>query len=91
VIFTILISGVMSLLATIFSALPTLPAMSTTITGLTTSLMAFIETPLNVLKGLLGQSFFIAVSTLLIGLFAFEWIYHGIMWILRKIPILAIK
>jgi hypothetical protein len=27
----------------------------------------------------------------IVGMFSFEWIYHSVMWIIRKIPVVNIK
>jgi hypothetical protein len=46
---------------------------------------------ISVLSMVLSAPLLAACVVVIIGMFTFEWIYHSVMWILRKIPMVNIK
>lgn len=90
-IFDFLITGLFSLLTTVFGALPTLPAVSDDILAPVESLANFIHDGAKVLGMIFSPALFTAALVVIFAVIFFEQIYHTVMWIVRKIPIINIK
>lgn len=86
-----IIVAAIALLTVVFVAMPDLPA---TPEFLISMQQAFNDILLNAIQFiryfLTPQLTFISL-VVIIAVFASEPVYHGIMWILRKIPVLGIK
>lgn len=86
-----IIVAAIALLTVVFVAMPDLPA---TPEFLVTMQQAFNDILLNAIQFiryfLTPQLTFVSL-VVIIAVFASEPVYHGIMWILRKIPVLGIK
>lgn len=86
-----IIVAAIALLTVVFVAMPDLPA---TPEFLITMQQAFNDVLLNAIQFvryfLTPQLTFVSL-VVIIAVFASEPVYHGIMWILRKIPVLGIK
>lgn len=80
-----------ALLTTVVALMPNLPPIDPGIAAVGDSVLAYMSQAYFLLAYLfspvlLGFAISAAVSVLF-----FEHIYHGIMWVLRKIPVLGIK
>ena len=75
----------------IFSVLPSLPPVPAAISDGGGAITDFIAQGMSVIQALLSPALTVAVFTIMIAILAFEHIYHGILWILRKIPGLALN
>lgn len=86
-----IIVAAIALLTVVFVVMPDLPA---TPEFLVTMQQAFNDILLNAIQFiryfLTPQLTFVSL-VVIIAVFASEPVYHGIMWILRKIPVLGIK
>jgi hypothetical protein len=75
----------------IFSALPDVPDMPQEVLTITSS---FIETITGV-KGfftmIYGDVLFYLIVAVVFGIYSFSLVYHTVMWIVRKIPMLSIR
>ena len=75
----------------VFNVLPSLPAMPVQIIEAGGWFIDVVSHATGFFKYLYGSVFFNIIITLLIGLLAFEQIYHFTLWILKKIPAINVK
>jgi|GEM_PF-570926 len=76
----------------VFVSIPwDIPAMPASITGATSWITDTIGATTSVLRYIYGSALFDALIAVIAAIWGFELIYHIIMWVLRKIPILSIK
>jgi len=71
---------------TLFSGLPTVPPIDTSISTGLTWLIDLIGNVCDVLRMIYGQTLFLAIVAAMIVILNFEWVYHSVMWIIHKIP-----
>lgn len=89
-IYAIIISVGVALIVAALSAI-NLPEIPTAIQTGWDSFIDFIAQWRSFFVYWLSGPIYIAVLTIGIAIIAFEPLYHGIMWVLRKIPALGIK
>jgi len=75
----------------IFYVLPTIPATPQAVVDGGNWVITTIGGVMGILNMLFTPTLMAAVVLIAIGIFNFEWIYHSVMWVLKKIPILNIK
>lgn len=90
-IINFLVNILTSLIKTIFGILPDLPATPTAITDGGQWIIDQIVGVISILTTILTPQLVAAVVIVLIAELTFQNIYHGVMFILRKIPVLNIK
>lgn len=86
-IFNVFFAAISTLIQTVFGILPDLPDMPVGITNALETVRDFILYGVSVLGSLLGWTFLLIVLPILIVLANFNWIYHLVLWILKKLPI----
>ncbi len=86
-----IINTMITFIIAIFSPLPTIPATPTAIVDGGTWVTTTIGEVISVLNMLYTPALLAACMIVIIAIFNFEMIYHGIMWILRKIPVINMK
>lgn len=86
----IVIAGI-ALFIAVFAALPSLPPIPSEIESVGNTFIDGIGMSFNLLLYIFNPAVFMACFTVFFGVLFFEPIYNGIMWILRKIPVLGIK
>lgn len=75
----------------ILSVFPTLPAIDPSIVTAGNWITTTLGQGASFAQFLYGSTLFNAIIAVLIAVWAFEPIYHGVMWVLKKIPFLNIK
>jgi len=90
-IINFLINALCSLLKLIFGILPTLPATPTAVVDGGQWIIDQIVGVISVLTTILTPTLVAAVVVVLIAELTFQNAYHGVMFILRKIPVINIK
>lgn len=88
---SLIVSGIFNFLYIVFDLLPSLPPISETISSAGAGILSVISNVAGILQMVYGQVLFSAIFTLVLVLINFEWVYHTILWILKKIPVLGIK
>jgi len=89
-IFEALITTVLTITYSIFE-LFNVPDMPTAITTAASYLSDVIIFAVSFLKQVLTPTLLSASVIVLVAVFYFETLYHGIMWVIRKIPMINIK
>ena len=90
-IVTYMIISLLSMVQIIFSIFPDLPDTPQAIVDGGTWITDQIALVVSVLNYVFTPALMAATVVVIIGMFTFEHIYHGAMWIVRKIPVLNIK
>lgn len=90
-ILNIIFGIITDVIISIFSILPTLPDMPEVIITSVDWAIDLIVGTVSLFNQIYSPPLFVAIVTISFGLIAFENIYHTIMWILKKIPMLAIR
>lgn len=86
-----LVAAGISLLLGVFALLPDVPEVSSEIVDMTDIFIDGVGNFAGLMNYLFSAPLFTASIVSLLVIFNFENVYHGIMWILRKIPVLGIK
>jgi len=86
-IISAIVTGFLELLKMIFGVLPTLPAMPSAVTDVSSWFITMTSNVSAILDYLYGHYLYLALIGATILLFQFENIYHLTMWIIRKLPI----
>lgn len=86
-----ILSVLVGVLKLIMTPLPSLPAISTTISDAGTWLINLVSNASGYLQAIYSAPLLAAVIALFVVLLAFEQIYWTVMWIVKKIPMLNIK
>lgn len=81
------LNSVASVLKLIFGILPSLPPMPEWITDFTVLISDFIIGGIFFVSYLLTPQLLIFLITTLVVITQFDIIYHGVLWVLRKLPI----
>lgn len=90
-IFTFIIHALLSLVTTLFSVLPTLAATPEAVITGGQWVIDTIYGVVSMFRMIYGSALMTAIVVVIVGLFSFEWIYHTVMWIVRKIPMINMK
>lgn len=80
-----------ALLTTAFLAMPNLPPIDPSVAAIGDTVLGFMSHAYFILAYLFSPLLLGFALSAAIGIMFFEQIYHGIMWILRKIPVLGIN
>lgn len=86
----IVILGV-ALLLGVFVILPPLPPTPQVLLDLSTSLADILFNTMYFMSHVLTKPLLLAILGVSMGLFLFQPVYHSVMWVLKKIPVLGIK
>lgn len=86
-IINIFLTAIMTIAQTLFDILPDLPDMPAGITNALDVLPDVIRFTSRLVVMFVGRTFYLVVLPLIILLINFNWIYHGTMWLIRKLPI----
>lgn len=78
---------VKGLLTTVLGFLPSLPDIPTAFSSVMDTFSAYLEYGMLFFVKLLGLSYIQVIFPIFILLINFKWIYHGTMWIIKKLPI----
>lgn len=87
----ILIGAGLALLAFAFGLFGNLPPTPEFLQGVSDTLVDILVWPFQLMSGLIGGHLFFGTIILVAAVIAWEPVYHLVMWVLRKIPILGIK
>lgn len=90
-IYVLIITAAIALLAGVFVLMPDLPPIPSAIDTSINTALDLMQQGIYLIAYLIGAPLFYATIVVLIAVFAFEPIYHLIIWVLRKIPVLGIK
>lgn len=71
----------------VFGILPDIPDLPSGITNVLDTGLDFISNGFTFVTYIFGSAYLLVVLPLLIILINFRWIYHLVMWIVRKLPI----
>lgn len=86
----ILLGGSAVLLAA-FALMPDFPATPQSVIDTGNTVITFVMDVVQIFRYVLSPLLFWAGLVVILAIFAVEPVYHGIMWVLKKIPILGIK
>lgn len=79
------------LITAMLSVFPSLPATPTAITGATGWILGQIQNYMPVMHMIWGQAFFVSAMTLVLAIYVFEYLYHPVMWAIKKIPFIGVS
>jgi hypothetical protein len=86
-----IIHVVMSAVSALLSILPTLPAMDSGVVSAGSWVTTQVGAVIAVLNWIFTPSLMAAIVVIIVALFNFEWVYHSVMWIVHKIPIISVR
>lgn len=90
-IFQALFYVLLGILQVIVAPIPTLPTTPTAVTSAGGWAVTQVDNVIGVLRLVYGTTLLAAMFVIIIALFNFEWVYHSLMWLVRKLPFLSIK
>jgi len=91
VIFQFILDTILTVIKGVFYILPTVPATPSAISTAGTWVTDQISGAMAVLNMVYGATLLAAIMVVIIAMFTFEWIYHTIMWIVRKLPMIGVS
>jgi hypothetical protein len=50
-----------------------------------------ITSVISILSMLLSPTLLAACVVIILGMLNFQWIYHSVLWVIRKVPVINIK
>lgn len=80
-----------SIVKSVFGILPTVPAIDSSISNAGTWITTNVSDLISVIHLIYGRTLFNVIMLTVLVLLNFEWVYHTILWIIKKIPIINIK
>lgn len=86
-----IIIAAVALLTAVFMVMPDLPATPESLIAIQDGFNNILLQAIQFIRYFLSPQLTFVVVMVIAAVFASEPIYHGIMWILRKIPVLGIK
>lgn len=86
-----IIIAAVALLTAVFVVMPDLPATPESLIAIQDGFNNILLQTIQFVRYFLSPQLTFVVVMVIAAVFASEPIYHGIMWILRKIPVLGIK
>jgi hypothetical protein len=86
-----MISVMIGFVKVVLGILPNVPATPSAIVDGGNWVTSTIGGVISVLSMLLTPALLAAVVLVIVGLINFQWIYHTVMWVVRKIPMVNIK
>lgn len=87
-IFNVIFELVETLLTTVLGILPSLPEMPAGIVTVADTLNQYLVWGVRyVIVYFLGGTFVALILPLIVVLVNFTWIYHSVMWVIKKLPI----
>ncbi len=86
-----IIIAAVALLTAVFVVMPDLPATPELLISMQEAFNSILLNAIQFIRYFLSPQLTFVVVMVIAAMFASEPIYHGIMWILRKIPVLGIK
>lgn len=82
---------IMLAITALLSILPTLPAMDSGVVSAGAWVTTQVSNTISVLNWIFGSTLLAAIMVVVLALFNFEWVYHSIMWIVHKIPMINVR
>jgi len=86
-IINIFLTALMTIAQGLFDILPDLPDLPVAITNALDTVPDLVRFTSRLVVMFVGRTFYLVVIPLIILLINFNWIYHGTMWLIRKLPI----
>lgn len=86
-IINIFLTAIMTIAQALFDILPELPDIPVGITNALDTIPELVRFTSRLVVMFVGRTFYLVVIPLIIVLINFNWIYHGTMWLIRKLPI----
>lgn len=86
-----IVVAAIGLLTIAFVVMPDLPATPESLISMQEAFNDILLNAIQFIRYFLTPQLTFVSLVVIIGVFASEPVYHGIMWILRKIPVLGIK
>jgi hypothetical protein len=80
-----------SFIKLVFTPLPTVAATPTSVIDGGTWITDQISAVVSVFNMVYGATLFSALILIILAIINFEWIYHTLMWVIKKIPMINIK
>lgn len=80
-----------TLIINFYSLLPSLPPMPENVDTIIQSVLNAITDVVGLFRLLYGDILFTAMIAIVFGLYAFKFVYHSVMWVIKKIPMLSIR
>lgn len=90
-IINVIINVLLEFLQLIVSPIPAVPAAPEAIVDGGAWIVSAISDVIGILRLVYGQTLLTALVVVFVGIYVFEWAYHSIMWIIRKIPMINMK
>jgi hypothetical protein len=81
----------MTMIRVIMLPFPTLPAIPSAISTAGAWVTDTIASVTSVLQMIYGSTLLTAIVLVIVGIFGFETVYHLVLWVLKKIPVINIK
>lgn len=90
-VFNAIVTLLLGLIQLILTPIPNIPALPSAISNGASWVTTTIGSVIGVIDWVLGAPLVTAAVGVILGILAFEWAYHPVMWVLKKIPFLNIK
>lgn len=88
---TFIIHSMLSLIQTVLGVLPNVPATPQAVIDGGTWIVNQVAGVVSLLNVIFSSTLMTATIVIVVAMFTFEWIYHTVMWIVRKIPMINVK
>lgn len=89
-IFQFILDAILATVTAIFTVLPSAPALPSAISTAGTWVVTQVSNSIAFLNMIYGTTLLAAIIVVAIGIFTFEWIYHTVMWIIHKVPLIGV-
>jgi len=89
-IFTAVLVAILFLLNAVLGLLPDLPDMPQIIIDYSSWILEYISNGADLVVAVIGQAFLNAILLVIVLLFTYEQVYHLIIWVIRKIPVISV-
>lgn len=86
-----LLSVLVGFIKLVLGILPNVPATPDAVLNGGNFITSTISSVISVLSMLLTPVLLGACVVIILGMLNFTWIYHSVMWVIRKLPVLNIK
>lgn len=90
-VFELIISSIVTLIKAVLSVLPSVPATPTAVISGGQWAIDQIVSVVSLLTMLFSAPLFVAMVAVGGSIIAFEAVYHVVMWVLKKVPMISIR